>query len=43
MAQQTKQRELKNTGYELFILLLSLVSITDMVLNILATTSFLMF
>ena len=37
MAQQAKQRELKNTGYELFILLLSLVSIMDMVLSTLAT------
>jgi voltage-gated potassium channel len=37
MAQQAKQRELKNTGYELFILLLSLVSIVDMVLSTLAT------
>jgi voltage-gated potassium channel len=37
MVQQAKQRELKSTGYELFILLLSLVSITDMILNTLAT------
>ncbi len=37
MAKQAKQKELKSTGYELFILLLSLVSITDMVLSILST------
>ncbi len=37
MTTQAKQRELKSTGYELFILLLSLVSITDMVLSTFAT------
>ena len=33
MAEQTKHKELKSTGYELFILLLSLVSIADMVIS----------
>lgn len=33
MAAQTKHKELKSTGYELFILLLSLVSIADMVIS----------
>jgi voltage-gated potassium channel len=37
MAEQAKHKELKSTGYELFILLLSLVSIADMVLSTLAT------
>ncbi len=37
MAKQAKQRELKSTGYERFILLLSLVSIADMVLRTYAT------
>src|SRR5512136_3473180 len=37
MAEQTKHKELKSTGYELFILLLSLVSITDMVLSTFST------
>ncbi len=37
MSKPAKQRELKSTGYELFILLLSLVSIADMVLSTLAT------
>jgi voltage-gated potassium channel len=37
MTDQTKHKELKSTGYELFILLLSLVSITDMVLSTLST------
>ncbi len=37
MAEQTKHKELKSTGYELFILLLSLVSITDIVLNTFST------
>ncbi len=33
MAQQVNRKELKSTGYELFILLLSLVSIADMVIS----------
>ena len=33
MAEQAKHKELKSTGYELFILLLSLVSIADMVIS----------
>jgi voltage-gated potassium channel len=33
MAGQTEHKELKSTGYELFILLLSLVSIADMVIS----------
>src|SRR5512136_2878650 len=37
MAEQAKHKELKSTGYELFILLLSLVSITDMVLSTFST------
>ena len=37
MAEQTKHPELKSTGYELFILLLSLVSIADMVLSTFST------
>jgi voltage-gated potassium channel len=37
MAEQAKHKELKSTGYELFILLLSLVSIADMVLSTFST------
>jgi voltage-gated potassium channel len=37
MAEQAQHKELKSTGYELFILLLSLVSIGDMILSTLAT------
>ena len=37
MAKPTNHKELKSTGYELFILLLSLVSIIDMVLSTFAT------
>lgn len=37
MGEQAKHKELKSTGYELFILLLSLVSITDMVLTTFST------
>ncbi len=33
MAEQAEHKELKNTGYELFILLLSLVSIADMIIS----------
>src|SRR5512139_709253 len=33
MAAQTKHKELKSTGYELFMLLLSLMSIADMVIS----------
>ena len=42
MAEQPKHKELKDTGYELFILLLSLVSIIDMVLSTSGPAFFLM-
>ncbi len=34
MTEQTKSKELKSTGYELFILLLSLLSILNLILAI---------